>query len=177
MAEKTNREYAQLVSDKVLKYAPMFFKDEHGITVPKTEAEYNARGWLKVENIRPSYDALHYVCIFDKWIVNGNKIVACYQIEDKPAPADTGFEVSKMYLEIAIVKAGLYDKFIKLLEDFKIPLDDDGEIVVSAKFLYDKALVINTKNDMFLQLKPLIAKQLEISEAQIDKILMAARAK
>ena len=177
MLNKENKEYAQIISDIELKYAPFSFKDEHGIIIPKTEAEFNERGYYKIVNIKPSYDEFRYICKFVRWYMNENRIYAEYSIEEKPKPEQTGFEVSKMYLEIAIIKAGLYDQFIQMLDNFEIPLDDTGNIKVKAKFLYDRALVINTQNEMFLQLKPVIAEQLCITEDQIDKILEAARAK
>lgn len=177
MSKKTNKEYGKIISDTSLEYAPFSFKDEHGIIIPKTETEFNERGYYKIVDVKPSYDKFKYIYRFIKWYMYENRIIAEYSIEEKPEPEQTGFEVSKMYLEIAIIKAGLYEPFIQMLENFDIPLDDSSEIKVKAKFLYDRALVINTQNEMFLQMKPAIAQQLGITEEQIDKILEAARAK
>ena len=112
MTEKINTEYGKIILDTKLEYAPFFFKDEHGIVIPKTEAEFNERGYYKIVNIKPSYDEFRYVCKFVRWYMNENRVTAEYSIEEKPKPKQTGFEVSKMYLEIAIMKTGLYEPFI-----------------------------------------------------------------
>ena len=44
MAGKTNTQQACVVSETQLKSAPSLFKDNDGIIIPKTEAEYNERG-------------------------------------------------------------------------------------------------------------------------------------
>ena len=61
------------------------------------------------------------------------------------------------------------------MDGLTVPISET--VSVPARTLYDKALVLDTGNDMFKAALPAAAEALGVSEAKVEKILLAAKAK
>ena len=99
----TNTNYARLVNNSI-EYAPRTFHENNAIIVPKIDDDeaYFSRGWYKVVNVVPSYDAATQTLTFNGWTIDAesNTINASYVVA--PIDPDTLPKRTKKYSKLKV---------------------------------------------------------------------------
>jgi hypothetical protein len=64
-----NKNYAKLLEDNKIEYAPTCFKTEHGISIPRKNDDnfFFERGYCKVIDIRPDYNFSTQTILLKSW--------------------------------------------------------------------------------------------------------------
>lgn len=103
-------------------------------------------------------------------------IIKYEQVQDPPVPPPPPTIYSKLYLEIALARRGLLDKFDAWLNSAEIPLDPEGS-TMSAKRLYDRANELASDNALFSTVLASVQAALEVDDATRDAILAEGEAR
>ena len=103
-------------------------------------------------------------------------IIKYEQVADPPVPPPPPVIYSKLYLEIALAKRGLLDKFDAWLNAAEIPLDAEGA-TMPAKRLYDRANDLASDNPLFSTVLASVQAALDVDDATRDAILAEGEAR
>ena len=90
-------------------------------------------------------------------------------------PEQTGRVFSKMYLELALFKAGLLQAADAFIDSQSIT-SEQGQ-TMPLRRLYDTALTFSEDNEYFSQFKAALQAQLGLADEQVEAILAASVAK
>ena len=90
-------------------------------------------------------------------------------------PEQTGRVFSKMYLELALFKAGLLAQVDQFIDSQSIT-NEQGQ-TMPLRRLYDTALTFSEDNEYFGQFKTALQAQLGLADEQVEEILAASIAK
>ena len=58
--------------------------------------------------------------VFDKYTEDAEHVYVNYIYQEKQIPTEEGFEVSKIYLRIALMKLGIWDQIVEYMKSSKI---------------------------------------------------------
>ena len=97
-------------------------------------------------------------------------IIKYEQVENPPAPPAPPIVLSKLYLEIALAKRGLLDRFDAWLDEAQIPLDESGA-TMPARRLYKTANDLSTDNPLYSSALSLVQEALGVDDATRDAII------
>lgn len=69
-----NKNYGRASGNAGIEYAPRAFHESDSLVVPRIDDDeaYASRGWYRVINVRPSYDAAAKTCFITRWTVDEN---------------------------------------------------------------------------------------------------------
>lgn len=87
-------------------------------------------------------------------------------------PEQTGRMFSKMYLELALFKAGLLEAVDNFIDSQTIT-NEHGQ-TLPLRRLYDTALTLSEDNEYFNQFKAAIQEQLDLTDKYVETILTAS---
>ena len=79
---------------------------------------------------------------------------------------------SKMYLELALFKAGLLEAVDNFIDSQTI-INENGQ-TLPLRRLYDTALILSEDNEYFNQFKTAIQEQLDLTDEYVETILTAS---
>lgn len=168
--------FVRLISATQIEYAKSFIKLDGIIISNPTAQQYLKAGFKKlVDQKLDLIDGMDIV--FDKYTEDAEHVYVNYIYQEKQIPTEEGFEVSKIYLRIALMKLGIWDQIVEYMKSTKIMISEDQWI--NMYDAWNDALVIDTGNELF---KPYIQTLKEnfkdiISPEQVDEILLQCKAK
>ena len=90
-------------------------------------------------------------------------------------PEQTGRAFSKMYLELALFKAGILAQVDNFIDSQSIT-NEQGQ-TMPLRRMYDTALTFSEDNEYFSQFKTALQTQLGLTNEQVEAILAASVAK
>ena len=116
-----NKNYGKLTSSNSIQYAPRSFRENDSLVVPRIDDDeaYFARGWFKVINNKPEYDAVSQVVYIKDWTkdTEAKTVIANYVIA--PRPEDTrkkAKKYSKLRMTLFCMQQDIWEKVKKFLE-------------------------------------------------------------
>lgn len=118
-----NKNYGKASGSTGIEYAPRAFHENDSLVVPRVDDDeaYASRGWYKVINVKPSYDAVTQTCFISGWTIdeNAKTITADYTIQD--CPADTrkkAKKYSKLRMTLFCMEQNIWTDVKEFLEKF-----------------------------------------------------------
>ena len=116
-----NKNYGKLTSSNSIQYAPRSFRENDSLVVPRIDDDeaYFARGWFKVINNKPEYDAVSQVVYIKDWTkdTEAKTVTANYVVA--PRPEDTrkkAKKYSKLRMTLFCMQQDIWEKVKKFLE-------------------------------------------------------------
>ena len=116
-----NKNYGKLSSTNSIQYAPRTFRENDQLFIPRIDDDeaYFARGWLKIVDTKPQYDAESQIIHIKQWIANeeAKTLTAEYVIE--PRPEDKRKKVkkySKLRITLFCIEMGIWNSVKEYLE-------------------------------------------------------------
>ena len=97
-------------------------------------------------------------------------IIRYEQVENPPAPPAPPVILSKLYLEIALAKRGLLERFDAWLDETQLPLDESGASM-PARRLYQTANDLSTDNTLYSSALALVQEALGVDDETRDAII------
>lgn len=170
-----NYKFGELI-DTRLEYAPSALKIGNVLYSNPLDEQYLKCGYKYI--VQQSLDAKEGFDIqFDKYTEDDTNIYVNYKYVELPKQKQEGFEISKLYLRIALTKLGIWDQVVEWMKSTKIMISEDQWI--NMYDAYCDALVIDTESELF---GPYLAQAKEtfsefIAPEQIDEILLQCKAK
>ena len=171
--------YGNIVSGDLDIAIAVYYDPQRGMYHP-TDEEYRAMGYKRLIGYYDAsddsieYDGMvHDLTATTDVVIDGKDCISCsYDVY----PIDRGRRVfSKLYLELALFKAGLLsavDAFI----DSQVISNDQGQ-TMPLRRAYDTALTFSEDNEYFSQFKTALQTQLGLTDEQIEAILSQCKAK
>ena len=116
-----NKNYGKLTSSNSIQYAPRSFRENDSLIVPRIDDDeaYFARGWFKVINNEPEYDAVSQVVYIKDWTIDteAKTVTANYVVT--PLPKDTrkkAKKYSKLRITLFCMQQNIWEKVKRFLE-------------------------------------------------------------
>lgn len=116
-----NKNYGKLTSSNSIQYAPRSFRENDSLVVPRIDDDeaYFARGWFKVINNKPAYDAVSQVVYIKDWTIDteAKTVTANYVVA--PRPEDTrkkAKKYSKLRMTLFCMQQNIWEKVKRFLE-------------------------------------------------------------
>ena len=116
-----NKNYGKLTSSNSIQYAPRSFRENDSLVVPRIDDDeaYFARGWFKVINNKPAYDAVSQVVYIKDWTkdIEAKTVTANYVVT--PRPEDTrkkAKKYSKLRMTLFCMQQDIWEKVKKFLD-------------------------------------------------------------
>lgn len=170
-----NKKFGKLENDRI-EYAPSTLKIGNIFySSPSDELYLSLKYKFIVDNILEAKNG--FIVVFDNYSQDEQHIYINYKYVEVEKPAQQLFEISKLYLKIALIKLGLWDQIVEYMKSTKIMLSEDQWI--NMYDAWDDALVINTGSELF---QPYLNNMKEvfkdfISSEQVDELLIQCKAK
>ena len=116
-----NKNYGKLTSSNSIQYAPRSFRENDSLVVPRIDDDhaYFARGWYKVVNVKPQYDAVTKTAHIKQWITNENEKTITAEYIINSLPVDTrkkAKKYSKLRMTLFCMQQNIWEKVKKFLE-------------------------------------------------------------
>ena len=171
--------YGNIISGELDIATQVQYDPKRGLYHP-TDEEYRAMGWKKLIDYYdvsdPDFvgdDLVHELTATVDVVVDGKDCISCcYRVYD-PVLGHRVF--SKMYLELALFKAGLLQAADTFIDSQSIT-NEQGQ-TMPLRRLYDTALTFSEDNEYFGQFKAALQTQLGLADEQVEAILAASIAK
>ena len=116
-----NKNYGKLTSSNSIQYAPRSFHENDSLVVPRIDDDeaYFARGWFKVINNKPEYDAVSQIVYIKDWTkdIEAKTVTANYVVA--PRPEDTrkkAKKYSKLRMTLFCMQQDIWEKVKRFLE-------------------------------------------------------------
>ena len=116
-----NKNYGDVTEAGGIKYAPRKFVEGDGVFSPRVDDDeaYFARGWFKVVNNKPEYDAVSQIVYIKDWIkdTEAKTVTANYVIA--PCPEDKhkkAKKYSKLRITLFCMQQNIWEKVKGFLE-------------------------------------------------------------
>ena len=168
---RENREFAKPKADMTPEFAPNAFKLEGADYMHPTPDDYVRAGYRPLRDVGPGVNPPGQHWERDGKITTGGDCwLWHYVLVDDPPPAPRVF--SKLYLELALFKAGLLaavDAFI----DAKTITNDKGE-TMPLRRVYSTAITFSEENEYFAPFLAEAKQTLGVDDATAEAILAAA---
>lgn len=116
-----NKNYGRLTPSKGIQYAPRSFRENDSLVVPRVDDNeaYFSRGWYKIVNIKPQYDAVTQIIFIKQWNVDENAKTITAEYDVQPCPKDMHKKAkrySKLRMTIFLMDQQLWEDVKKFLE-------------------------------------------------------------
>ena len=116
-----NKNYGKLTSSNSIQYAPRSFRENDSLVVPRIDDDqaYLARGWYKVVNVKPQYDAVTQITYIKQWITNESEKTITAEYVVNPRPIDTrkkAKKYSKLRMTLFCMEQGIWNDVKEFLE-------------------------------------------------------------
>ena len=116
-----NKNYGKLTSSNSIQYAPRSFRENDSLVVPRIDDDeaYFARGWFKVINNKPEYDAVSQVVYIKDWTMDteAKTVTANYVIESRPKDTrKKAKKYSKLRITLFCMQQNIWEKVKGFLE-------------------------------------------------------------
>lgn len=116
-----NKNYGKLTSSNSIQYAPRSFHENDSLVVPRIDDDeaYFARGWYKVVNVKPQYDAATQMTYIKQWITNESEKTITAEYITTPRPVDTrkkAKKYSKLRMTLFCMEQGIWNDVKEFLE-------------------------------------------------------------
>ena len=116
-----NKNYGKLTSSNSIQYAPRSFRENDSLVVPRIDDDqaYFARGWYKVVNVKPQYDAVSQITYIKQWIANESEKTITAEYVVNPRPIDTrkkAKKYSKLRMTLFCMEQGIWNDVKEFLE-------------------------------------------------------------
>lgn len=170
------KKFVRLISATQIEYAKSFVKLNGIIIANPTVQQYLKAGFKELIDQKPTpIDGMDIV--FDKYIEDAEHVYVNYIYQEKRIQTEEGFEVSKIYLRIALMKLGLWEQVAEQMKSTRIMISEDQ--FINMYDAWNDALVLDTGSELF---KPYIQTLKEnfkdiISPEQVDELLLQCKAK
>lgn len=170
-----NKKFGRLVENKI-KYAPSTLKIGNIFYSSPSDEQYLLMKYkFIVDNVLAQKDGFRIV--FKKYTWDDQHIYINYEYIEIEKPKQQSFEISKLYLRIALMKLGLWDQIVEYMKSTKIMISEDQWI--NMYDAWNDALVIDTGSELF---QPYLNNMKEvfkdfISSEQVDELLIQCKAK
>ena len=144
------------------------YNGDSSINYTEDENEAKSLGYTKTNDI---FRLIH---------IEGKTYFECdapYIPENYFGKDNSPYEISKLYLKLALLKIGLWDQFVQWLKTLTIQIDEN--ISISAWDAYQEALVLNTGSELFEPYLNIAKEQFKdyLTSEQIDQLLESCKAK
>ena len=116
-----NKNYGKLTSSNSNQYAPRSFRENDSLVVPRIDDDqaYLTRGWYKVVNVKPQYDAVTQITYIKQWITNESEKTITAEYVVNPRPVDTR-KKAKKYIKLKMtlfcMEQGIWNDVKEFLE-------------------------------------------------------------
>lgn len=172
-----NTNFGQLDEQKAaIAYAPNSLKIGNIFYSQPTREQYLQKGYKLIINNRPE-EKDGYIIQFDRYTEDDENIYYNYKYVETPTPVKETFQISKLYLRIALIKLGLWDQIVEWMKSTKIMISENQWINMYEA--YTDALVLDTGSELFEPYLD-IAKDMfkdTISSEEVDQLLLSCRAR
>lgn len=116
-----NKNYGKLTSSNSIQYAPRAFHENTTLFVPRVDDDqaYFDRGWYKVVNIEPNYDAETQITYIKSWIINESEKTITAEYVVNPRSVDTrkkAKKYSKLRMTLFCMEQGIWNDVKEFLE-------------------------------------------------------------
>lgn len=116
-----NKNYGKLTSSNSIQYAPRSFRENDSLVVPRIDDDqaYLTRGWYKVVNVKPQYDAVAQITYIKQWITNESEKTITAEYVVNPRPVDTrkkAKKYSKLRMTLFCMEQGIWNDVKEFLE-------------------------------------------------------------
>ena len=116
-----NKNYGKLTSSNSIQYAPRSFRENDSLVVPRIDDDqaYLTRGWYKVVNVKPQYDAVTQIIYIKQWIINESEKTITAEYVVNPRPVDTrkkAKKYSKLRITLFCMEQGIWNDVKEFLE-------------------------------------------------------------
>ena len=116
-----NKNYGKLTSSNSIQYAPRSFRENDSLVVPRIDDDqaYLTRGWYKVVNVKPQYDAVTQITYIKQWITNESEKTITAEYVINPRPIDTrkkAKKYSKLRMTLFCMEQGIWNDVKEFLE-------------------------------------------------------------
>ena len=116
-----NKNYGKLTSSNSVQYAPRSFRENDSLVVPRIDDDqaYLTRGWYKVVNVKPQYDAVTQITYIKQWITNESEKTITAEYVVNPRPIDTrkkAKKYSKLRMTLFCMEQGIWNDVKEFLE-------------------------------------------------------------
>lgn len=116
-----NKNYGKLTSSNSIQYAPRSFRENDSLVVPRIDDDqaYLTRGWYKVVNVKPQYDAVTQITYIKQWITNESEKTITAEYVVNPRPIDTrkkAKKYSKLRMTLFCMEQGIWNDVKEFLE-------------------------------------------------------------
>lgn len=110
-----NKNYAKLLEDNTLEYAPKFFKTETGVVIPRIDDDefFFSKGYFKVIDIKPNYDPATQKISIYRWNKDDEirTLTAVYLVEELPEVVDNRVKrYSKLKITLFCIEHGIWEQ-------------------------------------------------------------------
>lgn len=131
-----NKNYGNLTTAGSIQYAPREFRENGQLFVPRIDNDdaYLSRGWYKIINIKPSYDAASQVAYIQNWIKDdeAKTITANYVVQARPEDTlEKTRKFSKLRITLFCIEQGIWED----IKEFLISLGYYDLFVMAQFFL------------------------------------------
>lgn len=170
-----NRKFGRLVENKI-EYAPSTLKIGNIFYSSPTDDQYLQMKYkFIVDNVLGQKDG--FSIAFKGYAQDEQHIYINYEYIEIETPEQESFQISKLYLRIALMKLGIWDQIVEYMKSTKIMISEDQWI--NMYDAWNDALVIDTGSELF---KPYLSNMKEvfkdfISPEQVDELLIQCKAK
>ena len=116
-----NKNYGKLTSSNSIQYAPRSFHENDSLVVPRIDDDqaYFSRGWYKVVNNKPQYDAATQITYIKQWITNESEKTITAEYIINPRPVDTrkkAKKYSKLRMTVFCMEQNIWEKVKRFLQ-------------------------------------------------------------
>ena len=116
-----NKNYGKLTSPNSIQYAPRSFRENDSLVIPRIDDDqaYFARGWYKVVNVKPQYDAVTQTIYVKQWITNESEKTITAEYIINPRLVDTrkkAKKYSKLRMTLFCMEHGIWNDVKDFLE-------------------------------------------------------------
>ena len=116
-----NKNYGDVTEAGGIKYAPRKFVEGDGVFIPRVDDDeaYFARGWFKVIDNKPAYDAVSQIVYLKDWKkdTEAKTVTANYVIESRPKDTcKKAKKYSKLRMTLFCMQQDIWEKVKLFLE-------------------------------------------------------------
>lgn len=110
-----NKNYAKLLENGTLEYAPLIFKIGTKTVIPRLTDDnfFFKHGYYKVVDLKPEYDTAVQAAIFSKWIIDeeNHQIKSEYTLIDVNTPVQQQVKrYSKLKITLFCIEQGIWEQ-------------------------------------------------------------------
>ena len=154
-----NKKFGRL-NDGLLELAPTCGKIDNIMYLSFTEEQYREMKYKEIIDVEPPMKD-GFEIKFSGYSQDDDSITLNYEYVEIPK---TPIVLSKIKVKIALIKLGLWDKFVEWMENTMIPITDEASI--SCMDAWDSALVFDSSDEMFA---PYLEQAKELFSELIDE--------